>query len=108
MKKRDNLVDDEDDDGVRTSVLQDRVTATLCNFFSGIRIYIYLSLHIQTGKNVGGKDTDGQYDTFRGPGHSFMLHTGFLISKGFPTFIFRLRKTKKADFSIPGVTTIVD
>jgi hypothetical protein len=30
MKKGDEVADDEDDDAVRTSVSQDRVTATLC------------------------------------------------------------------------------
>jgi hypothetical protein len=30
MKKGDKVADDEDDDAVRTSVSQDRVTATLC------------------------------------------------------------------------------
>jgi hypothetical protein len=29
-KKGDEIADDEDDDAVRTSVSQDRVTATLC------------------------------------------------------------------------------
>jgi hypothetical protein len=40
-KKKGDEVEDEDDDVVaRTSVSQDRVTATLCNYSSALGIYI--------------------------------------------------------------------
>ncbi len=50
-KKGDNVDDEDDDDAVRTSVLQDRVTATLCT--EELYISIALSTY-QTGKDVGG------------------------------------------------------
>jgi hypothetical protein len=43
-KKKGDEVEDEDDDVVaRTSVSQDRVTATLCNYSSALGIYMYCS-----------------------------------------------------------------
>jgi hypothetical protein len=54
MKKGDDVAGYEDEDAVRTSVSQDRVTATLCTEELFLRTqYIALSAY-QTGQNVGG------------------------------------------------------
>jgi hypothetical protein len=55
MKKGDDVVFD-DDDLVRTSVSQNRVTVTMCTEESFLRTqYILLSPHIRVGKNEGAE-----------------------------------------------------
>ncbi len=67
-KKGDEVADD--DDVVRTSVTQDRVTATLGTEESFLSTqYIYCSSpHISERSTMrGGEDTDSHCDTFSGP-----------------------------------------
>ncbi len=56
VKKGYDVAVDDDDDAIRTSVLQNRVTATLCTEELFLRTeYIYIALSTnQTGKNYGG------------------------------------------------------
>jgi hypothetical protein len=62
MKKGDDVADDEDDDAVRTSVSQDRVTVPLCTEELFIRTQnIWLSPHIRQVKCGRGEDTDSQH-----------------------------------------------
>jgi hypothetical protein len=53
MKKGDDVADDQDDE-VRTSVPQDRVTVTLCTEGSISGLSIYSSLHTSDRSNVEG------------------------------------------------------
>ncbi len=65
MKKGDDVADDIDYYAVRTTVSQDWVAATEELFLrTG---YIKLSLHIRQVKMWGGKDMNGQHDTFGSP-----------------------------------------
>jgi hypothetical protein len=67
--KGDEVADDEDDDAVRTSVLQDQMTATLCTeeLLLSTR-YILLSLHIRWSTMWGGGgDLEDQHDTYGRP-----------------------------------------
>ncbi len=70
-KKGDEVADYKDNDAVRISVSQDRVTATLCTeeLFSALSIYSYpcISDAQPCGGGVGREDTDGQRETFCGP-----------------------------------------
>jgi hypothetical protein len=73
-KKGDAVADDDNDDNaVRTSVSQDRVTVTLCTkeLFLSTQYTVYSSLHISENKSVGkGKDTDGQHVSLGRPAGS--------------------------------------
>ncbi len=69
MKKGDNVIDNEDDDVVKTSASQDQVTTTLCTevLFLSTQYIQYSSLHTPDRSNVGKEDMHGQHDTFNGP-----------------------------------------
>jgi hypothetical protein len=54
MKKGDEVVDDEDDDVVRTSMSQDQVTATLCTDELFLSTQYISSPHISESSNVRG------------------------------------------------------
>jgi hypothetical protein len=65
MLKKGNYFAVDDDDAVRTSVSQNRVTATMWTeeFFLKTQYYIVLPSY-KPGKSVGG-GTDGQHDTWK-------------------------------------------
>jgi hypothetical protein len=68
MKGDDVVVGHNDDDVLRTSVSQNRVTVTLCTEELFLRThYIYLSPHIRQVKMCSGKETEGQHDKWSGP-----------------------------------------
>jgi hypothetical protein len=61
MNKGDKVAYDEGNNAVRTSVSQDRMTATPCTEELFLGLYIYSSLHISERPNVGiGEDTYDQ------------------------------------------------
>ncbi len=63
MKKGDDVaVEDNDDDAVRTSVSQNRETATLCTEELFIRTQ-YITRYIRPVKTCGGKEMYGQHNT---------------------------------------------
>jgi hypothetical protein len=66
MKKGDDVADYEEDDAMRTSVSQDRVTVTLRNCFSGLSNYSFLPASDKS--NVGG-----------GGGRIEMVNTVYLV-----------------------------
>jgi hypothetical protein len=81
MKKGADVADDEDDDAVRTSVSQDRVTATLYTEELFLRmqykhVYCVALFTYHTGQNVGGGNTESQHETFYSPRWVSHLPTG--------------------------------
>jgi hypothetical protein len=102
-KKGDDVADDKDDDAVKTSVSQDRVTATLCMRNCSSALSIYSSLHISDRSWGGGVWTVstihfvGQLG-LRPPSWTSLKVTRFLIRTGFSMQFFVTREDDKAVF----------
>jgi hypothetical protein len=112
--KDEDEVDDEDDDDdmVRTSVSQNRVTATLCRGIVPFHsVYNNIALPTdQRGNNLGvGEDMDSQHDTFDAPAGSHTsqldLIMGFRASDktGYLYYYFVTGEDDEAVFPISAI-----